>query len=130
MIRRTIGSLIPEIEVSGFAHGNLTAGKAFGVAVPDVDIVASVNPRILFQRLHSRSTQSSSAPIDEKKLQKAAIRACTDRLVSAGGFKFRRSAFRGHEPKVTLLGPVIPGVCDEAIPLDFSVNSATPLHNA
>merc|ERR1719149_251717 len=73
--------------------------------------------------------QGSASPIDEKKLQKSAIRACTDRLVSAGGFKFRRSAFRGEEPKVTLLVPASFGVSDESIPIDFTVNSTTPFYN-
>jgi len=67
--------------------------------------------------------------LDVRKLQKSAIRACTDLLVSAGGFKFRRSAFRGEEPKVTLLVPASFGVSDESIPIDFHVNSTTPLYN-
>jgi len=67
--------------------------------------------------------------LDVRKLQKSAIRACTDRLVSAGGFKFRRSAFRGEEPKVTLLVPASFGVSDESIPIDFTVNSTTPFYN-
>jgi DNA polymerase sigma len=50
--------------------------------------------------------------------------------VSAGGFKFRRSAFRGQEPKVTLLVPPSLGIHAEAIPIDFSVNSTTPLYNS
>lgn len=129
MIRRTMQSMIPEIEVTGFANGNLTFGKAFGVAVPEVDIVASVSPQVLYSRLHGRS-QGTPAELDEKKLQKSAIRTCTDRLVSAGGFKFRRSAFRGAEPKVTLLVPASLGLFSDSIPIDFSVNVVTPMYNA
>lgn len=130
MVAHTLQSLIPEIEVSGYAHGNLAFGKAFGVAVPEVDIVASISPRILFNRLHGRGPHSGTAPIDEKKLQKTAIRACTDKLVSAAGFKFRRSAFRGLEPKVTLLAPASLGLFADSIPIDFSINAVTPLYNS
>jgi len=129
LAKETMHSMIPEIEVHGFVHGNLTFGKAFGVAVPEVDIVANVSPHILFSRLHGRGAQCSSSQIDEKKLQKSAIRACCDRLVSAAGFKFRRSAFRGHEPKVTLLAPASLGFFSESIPIDFSINVVTPLYN-
>merc|ERR1719213_433135 len=127
---QAIRKIIPEIEVTGFASGNLTSGKAFGVAVPEVDIIASASPHILFERLHGHSTKGNASQLDAKKLQKCAIRACTDRLVSAGGFKFRRSAFRGAEPKVTLLAPASFGICEYSIPLDFSVNAVSPLHNA
>jgi hypothetical protein len=80
-----------------------------------------------------RSSQKASptqAQPDPRKAQKSAIRSCVDRLVSSGGFKFRRSAFRGLEPKVTLLAPPAHGIVNEPIPIDFSVNTNTPLHNA
>lgn len=67
--------------------------------------------------------------IDGRKLQKSAIRSFTDVLVAAG-FKFRRSAFRDAEPKVTLLAPPLEGICDDALPIDFAVNITTPLYNA
>jgi len=130
VIQQTMQSVIPEIEVHGFANGNLTFGRAFGVAVPEVDIVANISPQVLFNRLHGRSSHSTPAQLDEKKLQKSAIRACTDRLVASGGFKFRRSAFRGSEPKVTLLAPASLGLFAESIAIDFSVNVVTPLYNA
>jgi len=129
IVRQTLQKMIPEVEVHGFVYGNLTVGKAFGVAVPEVEIVANVSPEILFRRLHSNSNRDSSSQIDPKKLQKAAIRACCDQLVSAGGLKFRRSAFRLQEPKVTLLAPASLGLFSEAIPIDFSVNAATPFYN-
>lgn len=114
--------MIPEVEVVGFASGSVGRNKAFGVAVPEVDIVAHVSPSVLM-RSHPRNS-------DARKLRKSAIRSCTERLVSTGGFKFRRSAFRGEEPKVTLLAPASFGLSEDAIPIDFSVNAATPLHNA
>merc|ERR1711920_1007413 len=40
--------------------------------------------------------------------------------------KFRRSVFKGQEPKVTLIAEMN----GKAIPIDFSVNTTTPLHNA
>jgi hypothetical protein len=131
IIKRTMRSIIPEMEFNGFANGNLTFGKAFGVAVPEVEIIGSASPQILFNRLHGRNSPLQPATqLDEKKLQKSALRACTDRLVSAGGFKFRRSAFRGQEPKVTLLVPASLGLFSDSIPIDFSVNVVTPLYNA
>jgi len=123
-IEMAIKPLIPEVEVVGFASGSLGRNKAFGVAVPEVDIVANISPSVLVRRMgHAKNS-------DARKLQKSAIRACTECLVSSGGFKFRRSAFRGEEPKVTLLAPASFGLSDDAIPIDFSVNAASPLHNA
>jgi len=121
-IELAIQPMIPEVEVVGFASGSVGRNKAFGVAVPEVDIVAHISPSVLM-----RSQPKNS---DARKLRKSAIRACTERLVSSGGFKFRRSAFRGEEPKVTLLAPASFGLAGDAIPIDFSVNAATPLHNA
>mmetsp|Transcript_124915 Transcript_124915/g.249427 ORF Transcript_124915/g.249427 Transcript_124915/m.249427 type:complete len:589 (+) Transcript_124915:123-1889(+) len=133
LIRRVLSQTIPEVEVLGFASGDLVRGAAFGVAVPEVDVIVSVRPSVLAARLQGRlapRSGASAAQLDVRKLQKSAIRACTDRLVSGGGFKFRRSAFRGSEPKVTLLAPASLGIYSEAIPIDFSVNSTTPLYNA
>jgi hypothetical protein len=131
IIKKTMRSIIPEMEINGFANGNLAFGKAFGVAVPEVEVIGTASPQILFNRLHGRNSPlQPPAQLDEKKLQKSAIRACTDRLVSAGGFKFRRSAFRGQEPKVTLLVPASLGLFSDSIPIDFSVNVVTPLYNA
>lgn len=130
--RRAIKSLIPEVEVVGFASGDLLRKKAFGVAVPEVDIIANASPEALTEALRGRfrsGGQAAQRALDPRKLQKAAIRACTDTLV-AGGFKFRRSAFRSEEPKVTLLAPATFGLCEDAIAIDFSVNAATPLYNA
>merc|ERR1719329_169800 len=131
MIKHAVKPIFPDVEVVGFTSGDLSRKKAFGVAVPDVDIVANVNPVTLASALESRLGVLHS-PTDSKKVQKSAIRLCTDRLVSEAGFKFRRSAFRGDEPKVTLLVPANSGlgVDVDAIPISFSVNAVTPLHNA
>lgn len=129
-VRQAIRPLIPEVEVVGFASGDLSRNKAFGVAVPDVDIIANVNPSVLAERLGGRMNYTNAMKLDSRKLQKSAIRACCDRLVSVGGFKFRRSAFRGDEPKVTLLVPASFGLSNDSIPIDFSVNAVGPLHNA
>jgi len=130
-VRQAIRPLIPEVEVVGFASGDLSRNKAFGVAVPEVDIIANVNPSVLAERLGGRmGSYPNPMKLDARKLQKSAIRACCDRLVSVGGFKFRRSAFRGDEPKVTLLVPASFGLSNDSIPIDFSVNAVSPLHNA
>mmetsp|Transcript_24979 Transcript_24979/g.83355 ORF Transcript_24979/g.83355 Transcript_24979/m.83355 type:complete len:536 (-) Transcript_24979:83-1690(-) len=145
MVQQTLRRTIPEVEVIAFASGGLCRGTAFGVAVPEVDIVVSVSPNVLAARLQNRfghRSMGSDPPggggwsstaarrLDARKLQKSAIRTFTDALVSAGGFKFRRSAFRGQEPKVTLLAPPLPGLSSDAIPVDFGVNNTGPLHNA
>jgi len=129
-VRQALRPLIPEVDVVGFASGDLSRNKAFGVAVPEVDIIANVNPSVLAERLGGRMNYTNAMKLDSRKLQKSAIRACCDRLVSVGGFKFRRSAFRGDEPKVTLLVPASFGLSNDSIPIDFSVNAVSPLHNA
>lgn len=134
IVRQKIQSLIPEVEVMGFATGDLRGGTAYGVAVPEVDIVANASPTDLTTRLQGRLAQTSRqrtsaiSRLDTRKLQKSAIRVCTSLLVSVG-FKFRRSSFRSEEPKVTLLAPSSMGVSNVAIPVDFSVNNTTPLYN-
>lgn len=132
--RQKMQSLIPEVEVMGFATGNLQGGTAYGVAVPEVDIVANVSPTDLTKRLQGRLSDASRhrtfaiSRLDTRKLQKSAIRVCTSLLVSVG-FKFRRSSFRSEEPKVTLLAPASLGASKVAIPVDFSINNSTPLYN-
>uniref|UniRef100_A0A7S1RF25 PAP-associated domain-containing protein n=1 Tax=Alexandrium catenella TaxID=2925 RepID=A0A7S1RF25_ALECA len=130
--KTAIQQVFPEVEVVGFASGDVARGTAFGVAVPELDIVASASPHVLVQHLQGRLSKGglSMAKVDARKLQKSAIRVCTDYLVSEGGFKFRRSAFRGQEPKVTLMAPANVMASGKRIAVDFSVNSMTPLYNA
>lgn len=127
--KAAIQQVFPEVDVKGFASGDVARGTAFGVAVPELDIVASASPHVLVQHLQGRLSKGglSMAKMDMRKLQKSAIRVCTDYLVQ-GGFKFRRSAFRGQDPKVTLMAP--PCASGQRIPMDFTVNSMTPLYNA
>jgi len=128
-IQRVIAPIIPEAEVSGFASGSVTGGTAFGVAVPEVDIVINVSPTVLLGRLQGRWLARSAAErLDAQKLRKSAIRACTDRLVGTGIFKFRRSAFRGPEPKVTIVTPSF-DASGQGVPFNLSVNALTPLYN-
>mmetsp|Transcript_106621 Transcript_106621/g.318695 ORF Transcript_106621/g.318695 Transcript_106621/m.318695 type:complete len:542 (+) Transcript_106621:145-1770(+) len=130
--KAAIQQVFPEVDVVGFASGDVARGTAFGVAVPELEIVASASPHILVTHLQGRLSKGglSMAKLDTRKLQKSAIRVCTDYLVSEGGFKFRRSAFRGQEPKVTLMAPSSVQASGKRIAVDFSVNSMTPLYNA
>jgi len=123
-----IKKIFPEASVLGFASGDMTRGSAFSVAVPGVSIVVNISPQELAQKMQERLFKSGpiAMRLDARKVQKCAVRVCTDALVSNGGFRFRRSAFCRYEPKVTLLTPVELG----AIPIDFSVNSTAPFHNA
>ncbi|CAK0897696.1 unnamed protein product [Prorocentrum cordatum] len=135
LVKQSLRRISPDVEVFGFASADLVRAAAFGVAVPEVDIVVHVSLQALAGRMQGPAwcgprPAASVADVDLRKLQKSAIRTCTDRLVSNGTFKFRRSAFRGQEPKVTLLVPASLGLFPEAIPIDFSVNATTPLYNS
>lgn len=125
-VRYMLNGTLPDVEVLGFASSDISRGRANGVAVPDVDIVINISPNSLTAKL----SQPTKGRADQRTLQKWALRACADRLVSMGGFKFRRSGFRGSEPKMTLLAPLSLGIFDQAVPIDISVNAVTPLHNA
>jgi len=117
-VNKLLTSVMPEVVVDGFATSNPMGGTAFGVAVPEVDVVVTVNPM---------SCHGSRLTQDASKLQKSLIRNCTDRLVSHGAFKFRRSAFRGPEPKVTLIAPAV-NDGEAGIPINLWVNACTPAH--
>jgi len=121
-VTQAISPVFPEAEVLGFASAKLTGSGAFGVAVPEVDLVIDLNPVVVLRRL-----QRCDASLDENKLRKHVLRKCAGRLVERAGFKFRRSAFGGPDPKVTLMLPSSAGLFPEPIPLDVSVNSAGPL---
>lgn len=129
--RQILQKMMPEAEVVAFASADIMRGTAFGVAVPEVDIICNVTPSVLARCLQNNTARPMphDAQLDARKLHKSALRACTDELVAGGVFKFRRSAFKGLEPKVTLLASGF-GACGVAIPVDFSVNTLTPLYNA
>eukprot|EP00448_Togula_jolla_P019455 CAMPEP_0170590378 /NCGR_PEP_ID=MMETSP0224-20130122/11839_1 /TAXON_ID=285029 /ORGANISM="Togula jolla, Strain CCCM 725" /LENGTH=485 /DNA_ID=CAMNT_0010914173 /DNA_START=82 /DNA_END=1539 /DNA_ORIENTATION=- len=129
--RTAIQLVIPEAEVIGLASGNPMFNKAYAMAVPEIHIVMKASTPVLLRRLESRYTRGGSISYkpDAKKLQKCAIRTCTEQLVSEAGFKFRRSAFVGDDPKVCLLVPPSLGLCTDSIAIDFSVNANTPLRS-
>lgn len=134
-VRRTIHQVMPYADIVGFTSSQVSRGTAFGVAVPEVHVVANLPPQILARSVHAHvpsarlCTPQGSGKVDERKLHKSAVRMCTELLVSKASFKFRRSAFRGKDPKVTLMAPrSLNG--SGSIPIDFSVNTAEPLCNA
>lgn len=131
-VQQTVRSIVPEVQVVGFASADFVRRTAFGVAVPEVDIVVTAKPKVLLDRFRQQGRLGGGPTrvVDLRKVQKAAIRVFTDKLVSSAGFKFRRSAFRSDEPKVTLLAPSLLGLVDDSLAIDFSVNTTTPLHNA
>eukprot|EP00927_Polykrikos_kofoidii_P073353 TRINITY_DN69395_c0_g1_i1.p1 TRINITY_DN69395_c0_g1~~TRINITY_DN69395_c0_g1_i1.p1 ORF type:complete len:514 (+),score=81.77 TRINITY_DN69395_c0_g1_i1:135-1676(+) len=127
-VRASIHRSFPEVEVVGCAAGDFRRGKAFNVAVPEVDIVIRIKPDVLINRFTgSRWNTGRISQSNMSKVQKAALRECTEILVSGGKYKFRRSAFGSFEPKVTLLAPNANG--DNGVPIDLSINAATPLQN-
>jgi len=130
-VKRAISQILPEADVTGFATGSLAGRQAFGVAVPEADIVISISPATLSSRLQGRwAPGRNGGPTDLHKLHKSAVRACTDRLVSLSILKFRRSAFRESEPRVTMMAPPGPGIGGQGVPVSISVNSLKPFHNA
>jgi len=121
----------PSAEVSGYLSCDLCSSRGFRVAVPDLEVVISICPASLRRHLQTRLGQTSSVTrLDPRQLEKAAIRTIADFLVSSYGFKFRRSAFKREEPKLTLLAPASLGATGEAVPIDICVNAVTPIHNA
>lgn len=129
VVHREIRHLFPSAEVLAFSSANLASGKAFGVAVPDVEVVVNVRPDTIF-RNSPQQHRKSCAVMDSQKLHKHVLRKCTERLVATCGFKFRRSAFRGGEPKVTVLAPSALGLFNESFAVDISINAVTPLQSA
>jgi len=116
MIKMGISGAYPHAQVQSFCTGDLRRGRAFCVAVPDVDIVIHLEAGFPTQ--------------DLAKFHKATLRACTEQLVSKCGFKFRRSAFRGDEPRVTLVAPSHFGGFDHGVSLGLHINAQMPYHNA
>mmetsp|Transcript_44084 Transcript_44084/g.104317 ORF Transcript_44084/g.104317 Transcript_44084/m.104317 type:complete len:726 (+) Transcript_44084:140-2317(+) len=131
-VEDAIREIIPEARVVGVVSGDISRGTPYGVAVPEVELIASISVQALARHLAQRPSEAGNPvhALDARKLHKSAIRVCTNHLVSERqGFKFRRSAFCGQEPKVTLMSPLLPRI-GKAIPVDFSVNCSTPLYNA
>lgn len=132
-IKEALVPIIPEADVSAFVFSELGAGaSAFRVAVPDLEVVVHVSHSVLAQRLQRRVGRNRDLVrhLDGRQLEKAAIRLIADNLVSVHSFKFRRSALRGEEPKLTLLAPAFLSETADAIPLDLSVNATTPLYHS
>jgi len=133
IVKRKLSEFLPDFEIESFIYGNLDGGKAFGVAVPDVEFILLAHHSVLAKHVDAKRIAgvSQTGRVTEsclRQLNKCAIRTWTDSLVSETGLKFRRSAFQGEEPKVTLLAPATFGVADVSVPFDFAVNSTTPMH--
>lgn len=129
LMQRAIRPVFPNAEVLAFSSANLASGKAFGIAVPDVEVVVNVMPDTIFRNSPQQHRNRREA-MDVQKVHKHVLRKCTERLVTMCGFKFRRSAFRGGEPKVTVLAPSTMGLFNESFAVDISINAATPLQSA
>jgi DNA polymerase sigma len=129
-VRRYVHQILPDSKVAGFCHARVTRATAFGVAVPEVDVVVTSSRQELSDLQLDRLPKNMDRPVylNVRGLQKSATRAIADRLVAAAGFKFRRSGFKCDEPKVTIMAPSFgPG---DPVPVDLSINSKVPLYNA
>jgi len=131
-VKRRLQEMIPEVEVVGIVSGDISRGTAFAVAVPEVEIIVEVGHRQLVAGLQKQVRKNTIPPsrLEPRKLQKLAVRLCTDYLVQSGCYKFRRSAFRAMEPKVTLMAPPMTGISNQAVAFDFSVNCGMSLYNS
>lgn len=127
--RESMGKVLPEAEVDCFAFGSLQRGRAFAVAVPEVELVVTVDWEHI-SKVQRESGFGGAHAMEPRRLQKWALRLCTDALVASAGFKFRRSSFQSDEPKVTLLAPASLSSSGDAIPLNLTVNSPTPHRSA
>eukprot|EP00429_Kryptoperidinium_foliaceum_P124251 CAMPEP_0176332276 /NCGR_PEP_ID=MMETSP0121_2-20121125/76991_1 /TAXON_ID=160619 /ORGANISM="Kryptoperidinium foliaceum, Strain CCMP 1326" /LENGTH=350 /DNA_ID=CAMNT_0017675165 /DNA_START=86 /DNA_END=1135 /DNA_ORIENTATION=+ len=126
-LQRTLDKFVQGAEVVAYASSALSRGGAYGVAVPDVDVVVSCSPEALTAKVCGGCRkQVQHRCMDARHLQKAVLRALADRLAAASDFKFRRSAFSAEEPKVTMLATDSAG----SVAFDLAVNCASPLHNA
>lgn len=123
IVEQAISISFPQAKVVGFASVNPLGVKAFGVAVPEVDIVVNVPMEVLRRKM-------ACDRLDTKQHLKAALRTCTEALVTGSGLKFRRSAFQTDEPKVILLAPASLGVAEYAFGINVSVNALTPSRSA
>eukprot|EP00927_Polykrikos_kofoidii_P012320 TRINITY_DN1530_c0_g1_i1.p1 TRINITY_DN1530_c0_g1~~TRINITY_DN1530_c0_g1_i1.p1 ORF type:complete len:530 (-),score=81.84 TRINITY_DN1530_c0_g1_i1:66-1655(-) len=127
-VRARIQRSFPEAEVLGLVAGDFRRGKAFNVAVPEVDIVVCINHEALVNRFMKSLCRTDHVWHSNcSKVQKLALRECTEILVSTRKYKFRRSAYGSLEPKVTLLAPSTSG--GQEVPIDLTVNASMPLQN-
>lgn len=131
-VRQQLQKMLPEVNVLSVVTGSISRGTAFCVAVPEVEIVVEMRQDKLVAglRRHMRKNAVPPGRLDTHKLQKLAVRVCTDYLVASDGFRFRRSAFRAAEPKVTLMAPAAACFSARPVAFDFSVNSEMCLCNA
>lgn len=127
-IRKTLHNFIPDAELMGFVSGDVMKGTAFAVAIPEVEVVLNVSPAVAIESLQRRTSRPSldASKLDAMQLHKVILRRCTEDLTTVQSFKFRRSAFKGRDPKVTFT-TLIDGT---PVPFDLSVNAVVPLYSA
>lgn len=110
----------PDVKVLAVASGDISRNSAFAVAVPEVHLIITGGPVL------SRMLEQKARTSDTTRANKAAVQSVVSILIQNGGFKFRRSAFRTAEPKVTLLAPSQTEDGDGVV-LDVVVNSFSSL---
>jgi len=131
MVEHIVQQVIPEAHVVGYCKGGVVSNSWFGVAVPEVDIVAYVSYGALSVHFKERSGAGTvHEGTNKQRMQKNALRRCMNRLLAKHTFKYRRSAVHNAEPKFTLLAQVGSADCPLNVPFDFSVNTSTPQRHA
>lgn len=127
--KRALCKLLPDLEVLVVASGDPVLSTAYGVAVPEVDIVVSLSTQSLLAHAQSR-WQHQETEQGMQQVIKSTLRLCTQTMIYQEGFKFRRSSFRNSRPTTTILAPASLSPSGEAVPLSLSVNNMTPIQNA
>mmetsp|Transcript_47774 Transcript_47774/g.104018 ORF Transcript_47774/g.104018 Transcript_47774/m.104018 type:complete len:546 (+) Transcript_47774:84-1721(+) len=127
-VKAALGPLISGAEVHAYAAGNPMLNMAFGMAVPELQVVVTMEHDMILSRLEAHLGSGPTKP-EGKSLVKCAIRTFTDQLVCAAGFKFRRTSFGTDEPKTTLRVPPTTGLSSENLAMDLSVNGVTPFRS-
>lgn len=121
-IKTILQQIFPDIEVNGVASGDASRRTAFAVAAPELHVMIAATPSLM-SSVHERLRKSGPLR-DAHKVNKTAVQTVSAVLIQ-NGFKFRRSAFRSHEPKVTLIAPSAHD--GDGIVLDVGVDNKTPL---
>ena len=113
--------------VVGCSRADFVRRANLGVAAPDMDFVVTAKPMVLLDRFRQQGRLGGGPTrwtcVKDRKLRSASSRTGS----SSAGLKFRRSAFRSDERKVSLLAPPLLGLVDDSRAIVVSVNTATPL---
>jgi len=131
LTRRCIMNVVPEAEVNCIASCNLKLISQTGDK-PEVEVIVSVDPQVLVDRLKKYFAQGNSGIGSQKiheKLGPDAIKKTATKLLSEklNFVRYWRSQFSGPECLIVLLISETLGIADFPICMNFSVNTPAPM---